>query len=145
MANLVGALRGEITRLSKKVVRDETAIMQKMSVQYRRAIADLKRRIAELEKKVGIIEKPLLGKPVAEQAPAVEVESLRFSAKGLAKLRKRLGLTAREFGKLIGVSDQSVYNWEFGRARPMVTQLAAIAAARAMGKREARARIEKLG
>jgi hypothetical protein len=40
------------------------------------------------------------------------------------------------------VSPQSVYNWETRKATPRKEQLAAIVALRAVGKREARARLE---
>jgi len=32
--------------------------------------------------------------------------------------RKRLGLSAADYAKLIGVSSLTVYNWEHGRTRP---------------------------
>jgi DNA-binding transcriptional regulator YiaG len=69
-------------------------------------------------------------------------EKVRFVAKGLVSLRKRLGLSATDFGRLVGVSGQSVYAWESKKATPRKAQLASIAALRNMGKREARARLE---
>lgn len=65
--------------------------------------------------------------------------ALRFSAKGFTKLRQRLGLSAAAMGTLLGVTAQSVYKWEDGKARPRATQLQAISAVRKMGKREAAA------
>jgi hypothetical protein len=42
---------------------------------------------------------------------------------------------------LIGVSGLTIYNWESGSTRPRDSQLPAIAAARALGKRDAQARL----
>ncbi len=59
--------------------------------------------------------------------------------------RERLGLSADDFGKLLGVSAQSIYNWEHEKARPRAEQLSKVAALRGIGKREAKARLEQLG
>jgi DNA-binding transcriptional regulator YiaG len=69
---------------------------------------------------------------------------MRFVAKGLRSQRNRLGLSAAEFGKLVGVSAQSVYNWERKLATPRPGQLTSLAALRGIGKREAHARLEQL-
>ena len=65
----------------------------------------------------------------------------RFSGKGLAAQRKRLGLSAAEMGTLLGCSGQSVYKWEHGTTRPRASQMPAIAALRNMGKKEAAAKL----
>jgi DNA-binding transcriptional regulator YiaG len=44
-------------------------------------------------------------------------------------------------GALLGVSAQTVYNWEAGKARPRQQQLAAIAAVRKLGKRDVKAKL----
>jgi DNA-binding transcriptional regulator YiaG len=45
---------------------------------------------------------------------------------------------------LVGASGQSIYNWEAGKARPRSAHLAAIAALKSYGKKEAMARLETL-
>jgi len=69
---------------------------------------------------------------------------MRFSAKGLQSQRSRLGLSASEFGKLLGVSAQTIYNWWHEAARPRGEQLGKLAGLRGIGKREAAARLEHL-
>ena len=69
----------------------------------------------------------------------------RFSAKGLKSLRARTGLSAADFGRLAGVSGQSIYHWEAGKTTPGAKQRAALAALRGLGKREALRRLEALG
>jgi DNA-binding transcriptional regulator YiaG len=69
---------------------------------------------------------------------------VRFVPKGLRAQRSRLGLSAADYGKLVGVSAQSIYNWEQGHAKPRAEQLATLAALRSIGKRDARARLNAL-
>ena len=64
-------------------------------------------------------------------------KALRFSAKGLASQRRRLGLSADACGLLLGASGQSVYNWEAGKARPRASHLVAIVALRGLSKTQA--------
>jgi len=54
----------------------------------------------------------------------------------MANNRKRLGLSAADFGRLVGATGQSVYAWETGRSKPRGKYLEAIAALRGIGKRE---------
>ena len=51
--------------------------------------------------------------------------------------RQRLGLSAADYGRLVGVSGLTIYNWEHDKARPRKAQLAALVAVRGIGKREA--------
>ena len=55
--------------------------------------------------------------------------------------RRRLGLSAEDYGKLVGVSGLTIYNWEHGKTRPRPAQFAAFAALRNIGKREAQKRL----
>ena len=143
MPNIAAVLKEEIGRLARKEIRKETANLQKASSQYRRDIAALKRQVTELERKVALLEGPVLAAP----PEPVEVEddtSVRFTAKGLRSLRKRLGLSAADFALLADVTPQSIYNWEREKTRPRKPQILRLAALRGMGKKEARARVEQL-
>lgn len=139
MPNIATVLKEEILRLARKELRRELEGLKKASSQYRSEIAALKRRAAALEKQLARVEKS--GANPAPTRKGEPKEKIRFSPKGLATHRNRLGLSALEAGLLIGVSAQTIYNWEAGKSRPREGQLAAIAALRAMGKRAARARL----
>ncbi|MBK8122238.1 MAG: helix-turn-helix transcriptional regulator [Dokdonella sp.] len=52
---------------------------------------------------------------------------------------KRLGITVEELAALLGVSPQSIYNWQTGKSVPRRAQLEKLASIRGMGKREAEA------
>lgn len=143
LPNIATVLKDEITRLVRKELRSENESLKKASSRYRADIAALKRRIEALEKQISRLEKLTPKKAVI----AVETDpetKLRFRAEGFGALRKRLGLSAEKMGALIGVSAQTIYNWESGTTRPRGEQLAAIAAVRKMGKREVLARLEKI-
>lgn len=144
MPNIASILKAEISRVARKEVRGETTGLKKSSATHRSEIAALKRRLQTLEQ-----ELRRLGKASAKAAPAEAAEdsterALRFSAKGLASQRKRLGLSAADCGLLVGASSQSIYNWEEGKARPRAKHLGSISALRGMGKKEAAARLEAL-
>ena len=114
--------------------------LKKASAQYRSEIAALKRRIASLEASVKRSPGGRAQKPVAVEEGG-ESPSLRFRVAGFAALRKKLGLTAAEMAKLLGVSAQSVYLWETGKTKPRASQLLAVSAVRKMGKKEVAAKL----
>ncbi len=143
MPNIAAVFKEEISRLARKEVRQQTNVLRRASVQYRKDIAEMKRRISDLQRKVSPLAKQVL-KNLPSQAAKIDGERVRFTAKGLRSQRQRLGLSAEDYGKLIGVTDQTVYNWEHETARPRRQQVAAIAALRHLGKREAVARLEQL-
>ena len=136
MVNFVTVLKEEIVRLARKELRIETEGLKKASAQYRSDIAALKRKVAQLEKQVSRLEKTN-AKTTAEVIDEPEVKSsARFTSKGFVTLRKRLGLSAADAGKLIGVSAQTIYSWEAGSSSPRAQQLAKIVILRGMGKKE---------
>ena len=139
MPNFATAFKEEIVRLARKELRIETEKLKKASTAYRSEIAALKRRVTDLEKQLTRVSK----KSTIKEVPA-DAGKVRFSAKGLATHRKRLGLSAVELGVLLGVSAQTVFNWEAGKTKPRQLQLPAIAGLRKMGKRAAKAQLEKL-
>jgi DNA-binding transcriptional regulator YiaG len=138
MSNIASVLKDEIVRLARREVRKEVEGLKKASVHYRTEIAGLKRRVAELEKKHGRLEKKA-PKKVIPEAEGEGTTRHRFSAKRFAAQRQKLGVSAGAMGTLLGVSAQSVYNWEAGKSRPRQQQLAGIAALRKLGKRKAEA------
>lgn len=67
----------------------------------------------------------------------------RFSATKLAAHRAKLGLSAATYGQLVGVSGQTIYHWEQGKARPRVAQLESLAIVRDLGAREVAERLRR--
>lgn len=142
MPSIASVLKSEIIRLARKEVKQEVAQLRKQVTAHRSALAALKRRVAEVDRKA---KQSVRSAKVSVQQGPDEDSSARFSAKGLKTLRSRLGLSAADFGRLAGVSGQSIYNWEAGKARPRPTQLVALQPLRSLGKRSALVRLEALG
>jgi DNA-binding XRE family transcriptional regulator len=143
MPNIAMVLKEEISRLARKEVRRQTQALRKASGQYRKDIAKMKRRLFDLQRKVTPLHKQVLKNAPSPATPA-ETDRVRFTAKGLRSQRQRLGLSAADYGKLVGVTGQTIYSWEHEIARPRKGQLPRIASLRHLGKREALARLQEL-
>lgn len=147
MPNLASVLKVEVARLARKELRGETEGLKNTVASQRSDIAALKRRVQELEKSLKQVTR--VAAKAAPQAAAQSVDeegagNLRFRAAGMAANRKRLGLSAADFGLLVGATGQSVYAWEQGKTKPRGRNLAAIAALRGLGKKDAAAKLAEL-
>ncbi len=140
MSTLATVFKDEIIRLARKEVRAQVEPLRKASAGYRHQIAELKRTLAQLQRDVAAVGRA--GR-MAAPSPA-EQKPTRFVAKGLRTLRERLGLSPEELGILAGVSGQSFRNWEAKRSVPGKEHRAALIGLRAIGKREAHARLSQL-
>jgi DNA-binding transcriptional regulator YiaG len=130
--NFAGALKGEIRRLARKEVRESVTPVRKLVAELRRRVARQRKQIAELERRS---RRSARSQRVAE-APAAEGSQIRFSPAWVIKHRKKLKMSRRVYAKLVGVSAQSIFGWETGRARPRRQALESWRRVRGMGKRE---------
>lgn len=148
MPNIVSLIRAEISRGARKEVRTATADLKKTVATYRSEIAALKRRLQAAEQEVRRFSKSSArAMPAATQsnvrAPVTKsTKSLPFSASALAAQRQRLELSAKDFGRLLGVSALTIYKWEKKKSVPRAKHLPAIAAVRSLGKRAATKALE---
>lgn len=144
MADIASAFKAEINRLAGKVVRQHVGPLRKLTAAHRREIAALKRHNVALERQVAELRRAETKR--AKPEPAVETATRkRFGRKGLVTHRKKLGLSADHYGKLVGATGVSVYAWEAGKTTPSAHALQALAAVRGVGKREALQRLAELG
>jgi len=143
MPNIGAVLREEISRLSRRESRSQVDTTKKATAQHRRDIAVLKRQVAQLQRQVVLLSRKVLAAPPAVSSGPT-AKRVRFVAKGLRSQRNRLGLSQTDLGTLLGVSAQSIYNWESESARPRNEQLVKLAALRGIGKREAGERLKQL-
>jgi len=139
MPNFLPSLNEHFRRLARREIRAQTIKTKRAAATHRRDIAALKRQIKALTTRLAIVERH------GERAPVIaasgDVDKLRFRADGFKTHRAKLGLSAKDYGKLIGVSSLTVYNWEAKKSKPRRKQLPAIAAVRMLGKREALAKL----
>jgi len=143
MPNIATVLKEEIVRLARKEIRRQTNVLRKASAQYRRDIAEMKRRVSDLQRKVVPLEKQVL-RNAPTQFPEADAQHVRFTAKGRRSHRERLELSAANYGKLIGVTGQTIYSWEQETSRPRKQQAVRIASLRHLGKREAQVCLEQM-
>src|SRR5688572_20838932 len=92
MPDIASVLKSEIARIARKEIRVEIDSVKKAVGTYRSEIAALKRRAQTLEQE---LKRVLKSAPNSPTPPASENDGskkkMRFSAKGLAKQRQRLG------------------------------------------------------
>ncbi len=143
MTTIATGLKKEITRLARKEVKALTAATKKASAQHRRDIAQLKRQVKALSTQLAYLERQER-KRATKPVPETTASGRRFSPNGLKTHRSKVDLSAADYAELVGVSAQTIYNWEYGESRPRPQQLAALIAVRSMGKREAWKRLEIL-
>jgi len=155
MPDIRQVLREEILRLTRKEVRDALAGVQRENRELRRAITELRRRLAAVERNgasaVPASRRGPVAPPSAEEALSVSVDEsalgARINSKMIKRMRERLGLTQAALAALLGVSAQTVYQWERkngplqlrGRTRAAVVEV------RSLGKREAMRRLGMAG
>ena len=140
MPNIAGVLKEEIRRLAKKEIKAQVGSTRQAVARYRSDIAMLKRQLSQQERELKLLKRQQ-GQPQAEEE---SLESVRFSARSVKAQRSRLGLSAADYGKLVGVSGLTIYNWEQEKARPRKAQLTALVAVRGIGKREALKKLAEL-
>jgi hypothetical protein len=143
MTNVAAVLKQEITRLARREARSLTKPLHKVTAGLRKSIAELKRENARARADIIRLLRKL---PVSSVLPLAKGESskVRFSAASVIAQRKRLGLSAEAFGKLIGVTGHTVYSWEQGKSRPRSAQVKAFSVVRGIGKGEVNARLQEL-
>lgn len=143
MPNIAAVLKNEITRVAKKELRKEVESLRKAVSSHHSEIAALKRTIQEQQKAMWGLQNSKPQVAATEEASA-PTKPVRFSAARLAAQRQKLGLSAQDFGRLVGTTGQAVYNWEAGKARPSNDRPRVIAARRGIGKRELARHLEAL-
>lgn len=142
MPNLASVLKDEVRRLARKEIKTELAPTKKASAQHRRDIAALKRQVADQAKQINALKRA--GRAQHGTGDASAATAARFSPGWLRSHREKLDLSAADYAALVGVSAQTVYNWESGKTRPMAQQLESWSKVRRLGKREAWRLLEEM-
>jgi DNA-binding transcriptional regulator YiaG len=138
MPNIASILKAEISRVARKEVRAEIESLKKTSALHRSSIAALRRQVSALEKELRRANQGSARSARTDESDEASESGpkRRFSATRLAAHRAKLGLSAAIYGKLVGVSGQTIYHWEQGKARPRAAQLESLASVRDLGRRE---------
>ena len=140
MPNIMSALKSEISRLARKEAKQVVAPVKKASANYRGLIAGLRKQIDVLQNEVAALRRAVPSPDKAVLAKQEPEGRFWITGKGVKALRKRLGLTQAQFGKLAGVSVPTVVKWEGSQGKAPIRLKAAIVrlqAMRGMGKKQA--------
>ena len=144
MPNIAAVLKDEIRRLARKEIKTYTGGTKRAVAQSRREIAQLKRLVLEQQKRLAHFASRKHQVTAGAEVEEDPLAGTRFSSRSVRAQRGRLGLSAEDYGALVGVSGLTIYHWEHGKARPRKSQLAALIAVRGIGKREALKRLDGL-
>lgn len=149
MATFAKQWQDEVRRLARKETKDDLLSLKSENVALKKQIASLKKRLDDIERHGKKLRKTV--EKVAPDAVPADAEEqggprIRVTGKTVRTLRARLGLTQAEFAALLGVTGQSVYQWERrdDRIRLRNATREAFAAIKTIGSREARRRLEAL-
>ena len=145
--NIAQVLKAEISRISKKEAKVLSSPTRSTTIVLKKTVANLKTRLATLEKSNKELQKLVQSLVTAIPKPVEEPEVKGWiSGKGVKSLRKKLGLSQAEFGKLVGVSTGAVVQWESksGMLKLRDATKKAIMAIRGIGKVEARKRLDEV-
>lgn len=140
MANIASVLKAEISRIARKEARAEVESLKKANTQHRSAIASLRRELASLQKQLKQAQRERTPRAAKEQTTD---RQYRFSATRLAAHRAKLGVSAADYGRLIGMSGATVYLWEQGKARPRPEQVQQLGMLKEMSRKLILERLEQ--
>jgi DNA-binding transcriptional regulator YiaG len=139
MPNIVDLVKTQILRLARKEAKAEIGKARKVTAKYRREVAQLKRLLHQVERELRHLRKQ-------QQVPTEEEPSigLRYSARSVRSQRQRLGLSAKDYARLVGVTPLTILSWEQGRSRPRKAQFARLVTLRGIGKEAAMTKLAEL-
>lgn len=138
MADIASLLKTEIARIARKEVRAEIQNLKKANSQHRGLIVELRREIAALQKQLRQVSREHIA--TANETKALN-RKYRFSATRLAAHRAKFGLSAADYGKLVGVSGSTIYLWERGKTRPKPEQVQQLGTLKGLSRKATLARL----
>jgi DNA-binding transcriptional regulator YiaG len=148
MPDLNKPIREEITRLTRKELKDALQNQHKTNSALKKSLAAVKAECSELCREVKAIHKCLPKPPPVAKTPEVDDEKLnrfRPTSKTVKQLRDKVCVSQDNFAKLLNVSLSCVRLWE-RKEDPLQLRdktKASLFALRTLGKREANARLSE--
>ena len=145
MPNIGVVLKEEIRRLARREARAMAKKLHANQIRMKSRITELQRQVKALEQLTVPLKKAPLSICAAEVKPEM-VAKARISSKAVTSTRKKLGLSLIDFGRLLGVTGNTVWSWEKKKGRLQLCDRAktAFVGIRGIGVREARRRLELL-
>ena len=142
MAKLESIIKSEITRLAKHEVRSVFLPLRRDVWGLKLKLSNLIKNFTVLDRMAKEISKAKSAEPKLDASPE-EVKASRLTPERIAGLRKKLGISQREMGVLVGATTGAVLSWEKGKFRPQREKKAALVALRKVRKRDVRKMLEE--
>jgi DNA-binding transcriptional regulator YiaG len=137
MGKLESIIKSEIQRLAKHEVRSTFRPLRKEVWGMKLKLSNLLKRFTVLDRLAKEIVKTKSTEPKLEASPE-EVKASRLTPERISNLRKKLGISQRELGVLVGATIGAVLSWEKGKFRPRGEKKVALVALRKLRKRDVR-------
>jgi len=137
MAKLESIIKSEIQRLAKHEVRSVYRPLRKEVWGLKLKLSNLMKNFIVLDRLAKGLAKTKSTEPKLEATPE-EVKASRLTPERVAGLRKKLGISQREMGLLVGATTGAVASWEKGKFKPQGEKKAALVALRRVRKRDVR-------
>jgi DNA-binding transcriptional regulator YiaG len=137
MAKLESIIKSEIQRLAKHEVRSVYRPLRKEVWGLKLKLSNFIKNFAVLDRLAKETSKGKSPEPKLEASPE-EVKASRLTPERISNLRKKLGISQRELGVLVGATIGAVLSWEKGKFKPRGEKKAALVALRKVGKRDVR-------
>lgn len=145
MPNIQKLMSEEIRRLARREAKSAVTPLLK-------TVSELKHQITELRKQLKQVPPASAGKKTEEKIlPAGAAgderrkKDIRLTPERIMKIRRKLGLSRKQFAGLLDVYFVSIANWETGKTAPRSSMKGKIETAAKMGKRELKAAMDAKG
>lgn len=142
MAKIESIIKSEITRLAKHEVRTVFRPLRKEVWGMKLRLSNLIKNFNVLDRVAKEASKGKSTEPKLEASPE-EVKASRLTPERIAGLRKKLGISQRELGILVGATIGAVASWEKGKFRPRGDKKAVLVALRKVRKRDVKKMLEE--
>ncbi len=125
MPNLDKLFKDEIRRIARSEAK--AAI-----IRLKGSIAKLKDMLRELK---GQLQTPAKAAP--EASPERPDDNAEVTPHSIKSHRERLGLSINKFAQVLGVNNNSIFNWEHGKTKPTPVMIKKLQAVRYLSKQKA--------
>jgi DNA-binding transcriptional regulator YiaG len=138
MPNLQKTVHEMIVRVAKSEANAKVRPLEKKIKELKLAGRLMQKLIDRQQKEIIALSKNLIPNEKIQPLPPEALEKSRLSPKLISVLRKKLKLSRKSFGKLLGVASNTIFMWESGRSKPRSAYRTKIVSLRKLGKRKIR-------
>jgi DNA-binding transcriptional regulator YiaG len=135
MGKIESTIKAEIQRLAKHEVKVVFRPLRKEVWEIRLKLSNLLKAFTPMNRLAKEISESKAKEPKLAASPE-EVKASRFTPERIRGLRKKLGISQRELGVLVGATIGAVLSWEKGKFKPQGEKKAALVALRKVRNRD---------